>query len=148
MARRHDCWDGHAKEYIPQRHRITEITAAAERGESKNDLKRPAGRDTRNLPDRNGSGISHRQGYASRAGTAGTPCTGVPKTRDFGSPAQKHKGYDRNTGTDTTETPLRHHWPSGPPVKTSPYGLDIRTGMLSIGCAGLSAALPSAVRAR
>ena len=39
----------------PQRHQITGITAAAERGKSKPAAKRPAGRDARNLPDRNGT---------------------------------------------------------------------------------------------
>ena len=39
----------------PQRHRITEIAAVVERGKSKPSAKRPAGRNARNLPDRNGT---------------------------------------------------------------------------------------------
>ena len=95
--------------------------------------KRPAGRDARNLPDRNGTesreslplrseanrkttskrpagwehkestyrygtGTSHRQGYASRAGTAGTPCKGVPERQENGSPLQLGIAGNADTG--------------------------------------------------
>ena len=60
--------------------------------------KRPTGWEHKESAYRYGTGTSHRQGYASRAGTAGTPCIGVPERQENGSPLQLGNAGNAATG--------------------------------------------------